>query len=886
MGNKECDALGDVETCADDVAGGCPVFGNPTACPNADQVCSAGACSCGTTLCTVVGPFCVDGTHEATCSTDAADGCLDEGTPTACTSPEVCAGAAGSAACACPAVSATVGAGLGCATAGVVACDPVTFGVDTCTAVVVGTATCKVWEGAATGSPGDCVAASLTCQTQGGTAACQCPAHVAGQPFFVDPVNGSAPGAGVYPTGLQTPSQCAFGTLTAALAVAPSGGTVEATGTTPATFTHKANGNSETFPITVPAGVLLTTSDATPNPADFLISFNSATAASAVILGGAGAGLQGFTIQNNGGSATADALACTAGAVTINAVDLVAAAAGSATHLSAGLNVSGTCAPTASDLNVTGFTGDGVSIDTTSGTSAFTSSTFSTNGTGLLASSGLTTLTGVTITKSVANGVEIAAGVAGNPTVTITDGEITANGVAAGGAANGINLVSGALTVDGTAVTGNGLNGLLVAGGSASLGLDANNLGAAFDGNGVSAAGAGLSVTGGTAVTATSIDASGNKGDGVSVTGGTTITLNSSTFGNNAAGVSYAGNTVDGLYVLAPAGTTVNVHGALMATNGARGVELSTGNTPNAATVNIDGTLLANGTLITGNGATTNDADVRASAGILNVTGSAAAPVNIEAAVKGFGVNIAGATTTLTSVSITGNPLSGINVTNPAAVPVNVTSCTVTGNTGNGVNVVQSPKTTGGSISLFLTTTTISGNGGDGVDLVGTGSIQTFLNGCTITGNTSTGVVVTQGTAAGVTTVADFEGNTIESNFPLAAAGSAGGVSFPGPSTTVGAFYNNSVAGNGGDQILLAGTGAWSLNGVAGGSSCNSANQIFCYKAATSVGLRVTSATATVDASYNSWTDAPPIVGDDYNGATPANITVTPDCAKVTAACP
>jgi hypothetical protein len=915
--------------------------GDPTVCAS-DQLCSSAAdggaaCVCNNT-CPAAGTFCADATHTNTCTADSNE-CLIAGTPTACPAGESCQGAAGSAACACPAVgAANTATPTGCATTGTTACDPTSGNIDICTKV----GACDIWQ---SGSSGNCVASGLVCNTQGNNgAACQCPALPANATaVYVDSKDGSDRAAGAFPTGIQSPAQCRFGTITFALTKAPAGGSVIATGPTPMTFTQQpvgTTGNSETFPIDIPNGITLTTSDATPTPANYLISFNSGTAANAVTLG-TGSTIQGFSIENAGGNAAAPALLCTAGAATINGVDLLAAAAtGSTTTLAEGLAVTGTCAVSATNLSTNGFSGAGIGLIST-GVSSFTGGTVtatstagSANTLGVGMTAGTVTFNGSTVTASTGSGIAIVNGTltgtnltvsdctdvgigivpvdGGTPSVTLTDGTVSANGQ--GGTGNsGIAMAGGNLTVNGTAVTLNGQNGFSMVGGTATLGQDSQGTGASFDGNGaISGGGVGIGIEAG-AVAATGIDISGNAGDGLAVIGGTTITVTGGTIGNNAAGAKYGGNKADGVLVVAGATTTVTLHGVSIAANGARGVELATtpGGTGNAATVNIDGTGNANGSLITGNGTTTNDANIRASTGTLVVCGtgqaaglvgcitgccasSGAANTSITGAVNGYGLNLgggaAGATTVLNSVSITGNALSGINVHETASNPITVTGGAISNNKQDGVTVLEAPASQGGASPLQITGANIQGNASIGVNLIGTdGNVGAILTNCVISGNGSTGVVVNEPRFQVSQTA--FQGNVIENNnTALATTSAIGGISFTtvNPSSNLQSFYANVIGGNGGDQIAINGSGAWTLND----SACDAAhaNSIFCY-ASGHVGLNAISSNLgtgiTVNANDNHWSNDPPIQGKDFacsGGLCVVNAGTS--CAAVTSTCP
>ncbi|MHB8417492.1 MAG: beta strand repeat-containing protein [Myxococcales bacterium] len=902
-------------------ADGCLHVTGAAACPSNLQTCPSGdtSCQCPAGSCTPGSTQCDPSTGNVeSCALDVSPGgCGVFADTTTCTAPQSCQVVSGSPACACPAVSATPTVGQGCTSGSANGCDANGTQIDSCNPVAVGATgfTCYLWQQAQGGACGT----GLVCATpSGGTLGCYCPAHTAGQPYFVDPVAGSDSSA-VNPTGIQNPAQCRYGTLTNGLAVAQAAGgtqTVEATGTTPVTFTKQAApANSEVFPITVPAGVTLTTSDATPTPADFVIQFNDATATSAVVLGGDGATLRGFEITPAAGANTGNVFTvlCTGGAVTVDTIDLEGTGGG--VSLPFGLSNSGTCAYTGTSVTANGFSSNGFNL-ASSGSSTFTGisvgSAAAPNGTGvwiygstasftnggiqnnsgvgLGLQGGTVTATGLTVESNQGIGVQIEQGTVASA-LTLTDGTVKGNGLAGNGT-DGIHLsaAAGTLTINGTQVTGNGVNGLSMSAGTATLGQDANGTGAAFDGNGVNTGvSAGINISGGS-VTATGIDASGNKGSGVAVTGGTSIAISGGMLGNNAAGVTYPGNGYDGLYVAAPAATAIGVHGVLIASNGARGIELTGGN---AATVTVDDGSSATGTTITANGFAGADANVRAAAGTLNMTGTAAIPVTVSAAVKGLGLNLVGAAATLTHVSVTGNGAAGVRVDDGTDNAITINSSTLSNNTGDGLHVDRAPVTGGGGYVLRLAGDTIASNTAAGVNLAAdTGAIGINLSSSTIRGNAGTGVVVNGANGNGNKIQAVFTGDTVELNNPAAAAGVGGGFSFSGPPATLASFFSNLVAGNGGDQILITNTGngfggTWELNGT--NNTCSSANQIYCAPGS-SVGVRFVAPNftfATVDAANNSWTTDPPTPGTDYgySGGTTGGITVSPSCSAV-AACP
>lgn len=430
--------------------------------------------------------YCKDAKTSASCLALPGTACLVSRFPTACVGAKICERVGAVASCVCPAVVATAAVGGGCATAGARICAGNT--ALACTAEAA--SGCLLWTLAE-----DCGA--LACDTAGGTAGCPC-APAPADAVHVDPVAGGG-SAGRAATGAASPPSCRFKTLTEALAA--TGGTrtrvVASTATLPGSFA------AETFPLTIPAGITVTTAASTPDPAGYEIVFagtSAATAEAAVILN-AGASLVGFTVKNGGGAAPAAAIACTTGAASLRAVRLLGTGGGTAMRLglAAGADPSGACELTAQDLTIDGFDG------------------------GVRAQRKLTA-TNLVIRNSKHIGLYLPQATGSDPDVTLTGGEITSSGEA------GIAQETGSLAVTGTNVHGNTARGLEVEGdGVATLGP-----GSKFDANRTG----GLRVAGSATVTGTGISASGNTmssgglNDGVRVEGGT-LTLHQATIDNN-----------------------------------------------------------------------------------------------------------------------------------------------------------------------------------------------------------------------------------------------------------------------------------------------------------------------------------------------------------------
>ena len=112
--------------------------------------------------------------------------------------------------------------------------------------------TCGTW----TAEP---CAAGLSCGALSGAHACEClPAE--GGILVADPAAGSAL---PYATGRDSPAQCRFARLGDALAAATPGTTVRAAGAPPGGTVAFSKSAGETLPLTIPAGVTLTSDAAT-----------------------------------------------------------------------------------------------------------------------------------------------------------------------------------------------------------------------------------------------------------------------------------------------------------------------------------------------------------------------------------------------------------------------------------------------------------------------------------------------------------------------------------------------------------------------------------------------------------------------------------------------
>jgi len=651
-----CPTSGSQSTCTAD-SNGCLTVTASSSCA-ANQSCKgnipSGACSCDNT-CTAgqVGTYCTDVTHVATCASDV-NGCHLSSGNTACLGTRTCQGPDGSASCQCVAAGTTVG--TGCTTPGATLCSGTV--VLTCVADTVGG--CNIWS-----SPVDCATSGtggLVCGTKSGVAACQCPDQTGGD-YYVDPVDGSDSASGVFPTGIQSPSQCRYKTLGKALALAVSSGNrvlaATAAANLPASFT------AETFPLSVASGVTLTTTDGVPTPANYTIAFTSGSATVGVALAGT-AVFEGYTFANAGGNAAASAVSLAGNGT----VDTVALEGTSGSTLAVGINVGAAGSGLVNGTTVSGFT-TGVSVSSTSAaTLALTNDKLTSDGTGLLLASGKLSLDTSEVTGSTGVGVSQTAG-----TLTVGAVNIHANGT------DGLSTTGGTLTV---------------------------NTGAHFDANGTAGAGAGLRIAA-TTVTlngsaAAPLTASSNSREGVVITSGK-LTSSYLTASSNGTGTTKA----SGLRIQGGAVVTLGAasDAALaLSSNGLHGIMLNT--TTAGSTVNV--TRAA----VTGNGGDGYYLDLNG--GAATITGPGAVSSTITSASNtghGATVHRAALVSGVVSLTLTGLDLHANGTSGVAghgiwvrgdlgAVAVNVKNSFVYSNNGTGLRVEEG--------SGNLTQTTIQAN--------------------------------------------------------------------------------------------------------------------------------------------------------------------------------
>lgn len=314
---------------------GCTFWGTP---PNQPAVCSAhqacdgtsGTCRClddprcGTPPAS--GDFCpvVGATTHATCNL-AADGCFTVSTDTPCAAGLACETAAPDTvvptgtACGCPQPlddqtgQRTPLLGTACTAAQATAGTRVGSAMDRAVLICRPAGTCNTWQVFVA-----CQAQQLTGGTDPVTSrpACVCPRPATPGQYYVDPDPAMSTFMTGQPTGVQFPSACRFRTLTTALAQPDVTQVIAAHESssnvhfktlrgTPAVANCNAPNTCERFPMEIPPGVhVFTTDEGSFNPAHYVIDVDATSTKGYAVLLNDGAFLQGFTIDASGTNAT------------------------------------------------------------------------------------------------------------------------------------------------------------------------------------------------------------------------------------------------------------------------------------------------------------------------------------------------------------------------------------------------------------------------------------------------------------------------------------------------------------------------------------------------------------------------------------------------------
>ncbi|MDP1829134.1 MAG: right-handed parallel beta-helix repeat-containing protein [Archangium sp.] len=903
--STSCASATSVVACALDVPNGCGIYPatGAVACA-AHQACTgaapAAACTC------VVDPFCSAGagtycnsgnTGTIGCAVDG-NNCTFQNPAVLCAAPQTCSGAAPGSACSCPAIAAAPVTGGGCATVGARACETGnTNMILTCTA----NGGCNSWQ-----QTTSCAASSLVCGTRSGAAACECGPNTS-TTFYADAVNGSAAAALPFPSGLQSPAQCRFRTLTSALTLANaavvSGGSanVIATG---ATSTTTVTFNAESFPLVLQPNVTLSTTDAVQAPGNYVVAFNGAGAA-AFTLHDAST-VTGMLVQQVSGAGTAAGVtvACPntpVGPVRVSASRVMARPAVGGTSLANGIVVSGTCSAILTNVDLRNAAQAGLLVNSglNTPTTSVVGGTYESNLVGAQLNRGIVTManlgvrasgnegilvspvggevrftqTGGVIENNGREGLRVQAGsgatVLGSP-VSVTDTEFRNNGASSSGVRPGITIQARLSTFSNVNVHDNVGGGITVASAGLGVATSAQVSGTSrFDTNGTTTfAGSGANVGALANLIATQATFNGNRGAGVHVSAGGSATLQGGSANTNGAG-SPAANGIE----IEAAGSVVLERGVVVQNNVNSGIR----------TFGTGGTVTINGTALL-------PIDVSRN-GIGAVIGS------------GSGALFANTTVTATGVAFHDNGRHGVQVNNTGlgaiGAPISITSSTFTNNVLDGLRVEVSERTAASTNSLNVSNSVFTGSNRGITVAANAGNVWASFQGNTVTGHADTGIYVT-GTAA---SNLSFTGNTIVNN--RVAPGSlfggfaAGGVVFFGTNPTPPrfSFFGNVIHHNAANQILAVTIGGgpvtWDLNGSATAACVNaSANTIACYNGVPTPSsfVGIITVGATVLANGNSWQNPiAPVNGTDFASAAGGVFLPSPpiaNCPPSTITCP
>ncbi len=806
-----------------------------------------------------VGSHCRDNKTVATCTASGA--CFVSSGGTSCTGVKVCGGTPGAAACVCPTAAATPAAGEGCPSMGAKACGGTA--ILTCSVDLSGSG-CLVWT-----KSQECADMGLACAEVGGAQICRCPAASATE-LSVDPVAGVDSGP-LTPTGAAMPAGCRFKTIARALTEAGSRSLriVARSATRPATF------DAEAFPLRIPAGVTLSTEDANLDPASFRLVYRSPTGpAEAMVVLGAGAGLEGFTLDNPLAPVPAAVLA-TAGQVTVRGVKTNVAGAG---RFVRAISIGSDALPNVSALvekvtiakaDIGLFVGSVAAAATTARTLAVEDANI-----GIEIAAGIVAVETASLTKSASGllgqGMKLRGGA--------TPVRLTGSGLVIRNPTRlGVELVGPAgamapqLTLTGGEISGAGENGLTIDNAVASL------TGTNVRGNtgwGIEASGAATDVTLGVG---TKVDA--NRYGGIYASTGAKVTGTGISASSNVVG---DGRLTDGVRV---AGGTVVLHDSTLDDNEGRAIAINGGSA-----------VIDQGSRMRGNGRNGGSSSIRHQAGNLTIGGTEGGIVELSGSGRhGIYVwtdeGVGAGQVNVIRTKISGHAANGILVDVVEAgayATVSITDSEISGNDSNGLRIDRA-RADGSSMGVKLLRTTVSGNGiagndGRGIWVQGLGNVELAVEASTIRNNRGPGVYLEQGTGAVV--ASSFSGNEVSGN-NTGREGSVAGVHFV-TASTLRSFRGNRVFANLGHQVGFSarpnGGASWTL----GGAACDaSANRIHCYAGTSGVYLSG-SAAIQVDARSTSWQNASPSEGTDWarSGASAGTVMTSSACGAAGVACP
>jgi hypothetical protein len=830
-----CDS-GAPQKCVAD-GNGCPTWQAQPAC-GLHQTCTAGACACtaeprcGTTP--TEGDFCptAGGTTFGHCARDASNCVFVASASNACTGSQSC-NATGvvptGTACGCPADGTTLGSGCMASAVGAMAADGTNDAVVRCEMV----GSCRIWNVMV-----NCGATGLTAGTVSGTAACVCKPATAGT-YYVDPNPAMATYMNGQPTGVQSPPACRLRGITQALAkiAATTGFNRIVVAHDPPLPVHLAASTGETFPMTIPAGITVTTADgANLDAAHYVVDVGSVATGQAAILLGNGASVSGLTFDAagaagapNAGTGVVNVVTCaettTAQTATLNRV-AVAAKTGQT-----GVLVRGACALTMNDSTAAGAT-IGVDVTRTANAPTVEASLTATN-------------LGVTSAVASSIGVRVGAGLDGGVRSTVTSSGAL---VAVRGSA--FRVQGGAATVTGGTLTGanqateNGIGAELTGGTTTLAGVTVTG-GAHFSGvqlSGTAAATIKGAAAGPSRITTTLAATSTESYDGVTMVAGATgasLTIDGDTevskyrsgvVHNDGALVTKGSNIVvkdnraNGIELLGrTTGVTVSLTGVAVRTNAGTGVVVRS---------IVPGTF-QNGILSqnAGDGVDFQRTQANAQTGYRFVFAG-----NEVSANGGRGIALTGKGTGTAATLLGGK------------VGVRLERNNVTGNAGVGV---------------YLTEST---DAADGDDIT-----EVMMDSNDIAGNLTSAATAPAATLAGGVFVARADATT---------------------RVLLGVFLGNRVHGNGrheiGFEVAQNNGAAWNLSsssgGVDGATACADEakpNAVYCYAGSlTDLGVAIAASGIHVSARNMHFGQTTPAAGVDYSLAIPAGEIASPCAAQ------
>lgn len=201
---------------------------------------------------------------------------------------------------------------------------------------------------------------------------CNCPQN-SGPDFYADTVASSQSGLFNAPTGVSDPPDCRFKTITEALDAAnlhrPGSRAIAAGGSDQSPMIFSAG---ETFPLEVKPGATLTTSDATPTPAHYVIEVAEAGPSRPVVQLNEDAAVTGFTIRpvGSGSASVAILVNCQtagSGTVSVNGMVLDGKGALAQAAIDYAFHLEGACSASVSGVTAENCAKSGVLLESIGG---------------------------------------------------------------------------------------------------------------------------------------------------------------------------------------------------------------------------------------------------------------------------------------------------------------------------------------------------------------------------------------------------------------------------------------------------------------------------------------------------------------------------------------